>query len=154
MRRFVQIICAVVMAVAMPGAVSAQEWVPWSPPADPDFVGVQFVYDDGGALIVLCHQSQHFLSYILREPRANWLGGSIIEVKTRADDGSEAGPSPGQVLKADTLTVLEEAKWDIYTMGQGKVFFSMRAGGFARRLPMQNFKTLMEPVLQACDDHW
>lgn len=153
MNRMIQFVCTVAVVV-WPYAASAQAWAPWSLPNYPQLVGVQFVHDDGGALTVLCDRSKHLISYILREPRANWQEGSTIEVKTRADDGTELSPSPGHVLKNDTLTVLEESTWDISTMGKAKVFFAMGAGGYARIFPLQNFKALMEPVLQACGDHW
>jgi hypothetical protein len=153
MKPLIQVACAM-FVVVWPHAVSSQAWAPWSLSDYPSYVGVQFVHDDGGALTILCDKSKHLMSYILTEPRASWVKGSIIEVKTRADDGSELSPSRGHVLKSDTLTVLEESTWDINTMGKAAVFFAMGAGGYARIFPTQNFKTLMEPVLRACGDHW
>jgi hypothetical protein len=94
------------------------------------------------------------MSYILTEPRANWQQDSVIEVKTRADDGSETGPSQGHILKNNALTVLEESKWDIATMGKATAWFAMGAGGYARIFLAANFRSNMDPVLRACGDHW
>jgi len=112
------------------------------------------VHDDGGALTIICDKSKHLMSYVLREPRANWQKSSIVEVKTKADDGTESGPSPGHVLKPDTLAVLQESTFDIHTMGQANVAFVMGDGVYARIFLAQNFRTLMVPVLSACGDHW
>jgi hypothetical protein len=151
--RFV-LIFATIIAVVWPYAASAQAWAPWSLPNYPLLVGVQFVHDDGGSLTVLCDSSKRLISYILKEPRAHWQEGSTVEVKTRADDGSETGPSTGHVIATDALTVLDESTWDISTMGKSAVYFAMGAGGYARIFPTQNFKALMDPVLRVCGDHW
>ena len=103
----IQFLGAVLVAV-WPCAASAQAWAPWSLPNYPALVGVQFVHDDRGALTILCDTSSHLISYILTEPRANWQNGSTIEVTTRADDGTQVGPSKGMVLNPTSLTVLEE----------------------------------------------
>lgn len=155
MKASIQIACAA-LAALWPGVVSAdfQAWGPWSLPNFPSLIGTQFVHDDGGSLTIVCDRSKHLISYILTEPRANWQLGSTIEVKTRADDGSETGPSHGHVLKADALTVLEESTWDISTMGKATTWFAIGAGGYARIFLSKGFKVSTEPVLRACGDHW
>jgi hypothetical protein len=155
MKLLIQVACAMIALVAWSAAASAdfQAWGPWSLPDSPQLVGIQFVHDDGGALTIFCDRSKHLIAYILREPRANWQEGSTIDVRTQADDGTKS-ISHGHVLKSDTLTVLEESTWGIHTMGQAKVAFVMGDGVYARIFLAQNFRTLMEPVLRACGDHW
>jgi hypothetical protein len=150
------LIACVVLIALRPGVASAeyQAWGPWSLSNSPEVIGTQFLHDDRGSLTVICNRSTQMVSYILTEPRANWQPKSIIEVKTRADDGSETGPSRGHVLKTDALAVLEESKWDIATMGKGTTWFAMGAGGYARIFPAAKFRSNMDPVLRACGDHW
>ena len=99
--------CAVLIAL-WPGVASPdfQAWGPWSLPNFPSLIGTQFLHDDGG-LTIMCDRTKHLISYILTEPRANWQKNSTIEIKVRADDGTETGPTHGHVLKADALAVLE-----------------------------------------------
>jgi hypothetical protein len=155
-RLLTQLACAAPSIVCSCAASAAfQAWGPWSLPNFPAVVGTQFVHDDGGALTIICDRSKHLFSYIMTEPRANWQRGSIREIKVRADDGTETGsPSRGHVLKADSLTVLEESTFDIRTMGQAKTFFVVGDGTYARTFLAANFRKAMEPVLQACGDHW
>jgi hypothetical protein len=72
--------------------------------------------------------------------RANWRKDSIIEVKTRADDGSETSPSPGHVLKSDTLVVLEESTWDLFTMGEGYELLRYECWRLRTDFPHQEFQ--------------
>jgi hypothetical protein len=154
-RLLIQLACAGVPIVG-PCVASAdyQAWGPWSAPKFPSLVGAQFVHDDKGALTIICNTSTHLLSYILTDPRANWQKDTTRDVKVRADDGTETGPSHGHVLKADTLTVLEESTFDIHTMGKATTWFAIGDGVYARIFLAANFRKSMEPVLQACGDSW
>ena len=147
--------CAVLIAL-WPGVASSdfQAWGPWSLPNLPSLIGTQFLHDDGGSLTIMCDRTKHLISYILTEPRANWQKDSTIEIKVRADDGTETGPTHGHVLKADAAAVLEESTFDIHTMGKATTWFAMGDGVYARIFLAANFRKAMEPVLQACGDHW
>jgi len=39
-------------------------------------------------------------------------------------------------------------------MGKATTFFALSDGVYARIFPAVNFRKSMEPVLQACGDHW
>lgn len=130
------------------------KWIRWAMPPGVPAVGAGFKHDDGGTLVIACDPSRHLMSYALGEPRANWQRGSTIEVTTRADDGTQAGASKGIVLTSTALTVLEQSTWDIYVMGKSKAFFAMGVGGYERIFPVADFRATLDPVLQACNDHW
>jgi hypothetical protein len=133
-------------------------WGPWSNPNMPSAVADAFVEDDGGALIIACNTTNKLISYILKEPRANWQKGTKIKITTRADDGSET-TSTGYVIDPTALAVTEQLTSDISaigisTMGKATTSFGMGDGVYARIFPAVNFRKSMEPVLQACGNHW
>lgn len=155
MRSLQRLACAVPV-IFLPYVAVAGEgegaWGSWSSPSTPALVGAAFTDDDGGALLVACDRTKKLIGYVLREPRANWEKGSQIGVTTRADDGSQTGPSKGVAINSTSLAVGEEATSDISTMGKGTVYFEMGAGGYARNFPATNFKAALEPVLRTCSD--
>ncbi len=143
----VPIVSLTYMAVAGEGA-----WGPWSSPSTPALVGAAYTDDDGGALLIACDKTKKSIGYVLREPRAHWEKGSQIAVTTRADDGSQTGPSKGIAINSTSLAVGDEAASDISAMGKGKVNFEIGAGGYTRVFPASNFKAALEPVLRTCGD--
>jgi hypothetical protein len=148
--------CAFLVAVMPYATAQAGQgaWGPWSNPNMPSAVADAFVQDDGGALIIACNTTNKLISYILKEPRANWREGSNIKITTRADDGSET-TSTGYVINPAALAVTGQWTFDnISTMGKATTFFALGDGVYARIFPAVNFRKSMEPVLQACGDHW
>jgi hypothetical protein len=144
------------LVVVMPYATAQAgqgAWGPWSNPSMPFAVADAFVQDDGGTLIIACNKTNQLLSYIFTEPRANWQQGTKIKITTKADDGSET-TSTGYVVGSTGLAVTEQATADISTMGKAKTYFGIGDGVYARIFPAVNFRKSMEPVLQACGDHW
>ena len=72
----------------------------------------------------------------------------------RTDEGSQSGPSTGLVIGQTRLVVEQQSTWDIVTMGTAKTFFAIGDGAYARIFPTANFRDAVEPVLNACGDHW
>ncbi len=146
-------VCALALVLGFPASNAfATDWAPF-PDLKP-LVGVGYTHDDGGALIVVCNPTQKLMSYVLREPRANWHTGDTMKVQTRADDGSQMQPSTGQVIGPQEIVVGEESTWDLSIMGKGAKFFFTGVGGYARVWPVSNFKEATTLALQACGDHW
>ena len=138
--------------VASGGICGDQVWGPSSLPSG--YVGADFTHDDGGALVIICDTSKKLISYLLVDPRAHWEKGASVSLTTRADSGSQSGPSAAVVVGPTKLMVGEQATWDINTMGKATAFFAMGDGVYARVFPAANFRTATAPVLQACGDHW
>ncbi len=109
MRSLQRLACAVPLIFLSYVAVAGEgAWGPWSSPSTPALVGAAFTNDDGGALLIACDKTKRLIGYVLREPRANWEKGSQIRVTTRADDGSQTGPSRGVAINSTSLAVGEE----------------------------------------------
>ena len=102
----------------------------------------------------MCDTQTKLLYFVLQETRASWKTGEMVNVETRGDDGVPKQPSAGTVITPNRVMVSEPATFDIFTMGQSTVWFALGAGGYARLFPTTNFKKSLEPVLQACGDHW
>jgi hypothetical protein len=154
---FQQLMKAVVAALPIVSAASGafcgdQQWGPSSLPSG--YVGADFTHDDGGALVILCDTSKKLISYILIDPRAHWEKGTPVSLTTKADDGSQSGPTAAIVIAPTKLAVAQQSTWDISTMGKAKIFFAMGDGVYARVFPTTNFREATAPVLQACGDHW
>ena len=113
-----------------------------------------YTHDDGGALFILCDTSKKLISYLLVDPRAHWEKGKPVSLTTKADDGSQSGPSTAVVIGPTKLVVGEQSTWDISTMDKATAFFAMGDGVYARVFPAANFRKVTAPVLQACGDHW
>ena len=91
----------------------------------------------------------------LREPRANWPKDAKVAVMTTADDGRRySSPSYGFAIESTTLMLKNTATWELNVMGDAKKSFTIRAGAYTRTFPAVNLRKAVEPVLQACDDHW
>jgi hypothetical protein len=147
------------LVVGLPIALTAtgaycgdQAWGPSSVPAG--YVGADYTHDDGGALIILCDTGKKLISYMLVDPRAHWDKSTPVTLTTKADDGSQSGPSAATVIGPTKLMVGEQSTWDIGTMGKATAFFAMGDGQYARIFPTVNFREATAPVLQACGDHW
>jgi hypothetical protein len=140
--------------VASAALCGNQEWGPTPLPKDSGFVGADYTHDDGGALIILCDTSKKFISYLLVDPRAHWEAGTPVNLTTKADNGSQSGPSTAVVIGPTKLAVGQQSTWDIATMGKAQAFFAMGDGIYARIFPVANFRKATAPVLQACGDHW
>jgi hypothetical protein len=144
-----------IMLVATDGFCGDQMWGPTSPSRLPGgFVGADYTHDDGGALVVLCDTSKKLIAYMLIDPRAHWDKSAPVSLTTKADDGSQSGPTTAFVLGPTKLIVGEQSTWDISTMGNATAFFAMGDGVYARIFPVANFRQATTPVLQACGDHW
>jgi len=145
-----------IMLVATSGAFCGNQiWSLSSPSSLPSgFVGADYTHDDGGALVILCDKSKNLISYLLIDPRAHWEKGAQVSLTTKADEGSQSGPTAAFVLEPTKLIVEEQSTWDISTMGKATSFFAMGDGVHARIFPVANFRQATTPVLQACGDHW
>jgi hypothetical protein len=147
------------LAVALPTVFATsvavcgnQEWGPSSLPNG--YVGADFTHDDGGALIIICDTGKRLISYLLVDPRAHWEKGASVSLTTKADDGSQSGPSAAVVVGPTKLMVEEQSTLDIAIMGKATAFFAMGDGVYARIFPAANFRKATAPVLQVCGDHW
>jgi hypothetical protein len=127
----------------------------WGPSSLPNgFVGADYTHDDGGALVILCDTGKKLVAYMLIDPRAHWEKDKPVSLTTKADDGSQSGPTAAFVMTPTKLMVGEQSTWDISTMGKATAFFAMGDGVHARIFPAANFRQATAPVLQACGDHW
>ena len=150
------------LLVGLGASAAAAEWVPWpsSPDSPPNIdspappVVAGFKHDDGGKLLVICDTGTRLISIGVEEPRAHWQPGTPMDVTTKADTGASNGPSHAVVIDPTRLIIKEHSTEDLRTMGQAKASFVMDAGGYARSYPMENFRTVVAPVLAACDGHF
>jgi hypothetical protein len=148
---------ALLVALPIVSAASAaicgnQAWGP--SPLPSGYVGADYTHDDGGALLIMCDTTKKLVSYILIDPRAHWEKGTPVSLTTKADDGSQSGPTAAIVIGPTKVGVGEQSTWDLSTMGKAKMFFALGDGVFARIFPTANFREATTPVLQACGDHW
>lgn len=149
------LVAALPIVFAASGAICGnQVWGPSQFPQDSSNVGADYTHDDGGALIVACNTKSKLMSYFLVEPRANWKQGDKVSLTTKADDGSQSGPTTAIVISPHMIAVADQPAWDIATMGKATTFFAMGDGVHARIFPIVNFREATTPVLQACGDHW
>jgi hypothetical protein len=157
---FQKVIKALVVALPIMFVTSGafcgdQVWGLSSPSSLPSgFVGADYTHDDGGMLVILCDTSKKLISYMLVDPRAHWEKDKPVSLTTKADDGSQSGPTAAFVIAPTKLMVGEQSTWDISTMGKATAFFAMGDGVYARIFPVANFRQATTLVLQACGDHW
>jgi hypothetical protein len=147
------IVCVAALALPASEAICG-DWLPAQAPGHPYFVGVQFVHDDNGSLVVVCDTREKLIRIIHTEPRANWKEGDTVGVTTKDDDGVGTGTSRGMVMSSNMVVVMNESTFDLWTMGNAKRFFTVSAGNYARIYPATNFKRATEPALRACVDRW
>jgi hypothetical protein len=145
------IVCVAALALPASEAICG-DWLPAQAPGHPYFVGVQFVHDDNGSLVVVCDTREKLIRIIHTEPRANWKEGDTVGVTTKDDDGVGTGTSRGMVMSSNMVVVMNESTFDLWTMGNAKRFFTVSAGNYARIYPATNFKRATEPALRACVD--
>jgi hypothetical protein len=82
-------------------------------------------------------------------PRAHWEKGTPVSLTTKADDGSQSGPTAAFVIGPTKLIVGEQSTWDISTMGKATAFFAwVMACMTANREPSnQSFETDREATV-------
>jgi hypothetical protein len=148
---FAMLIACTAMLTVLPAI--ATEWSPW-PIKDSSSVAAGFKQDSGGTLVVVCDPNSKLLSIIYQEPRAHWDIGASIDVTIKSDDGTALPTSFGIVLGPTQLVVRNEKAFDFSTMMHSKTYFTVRVDDLARSFPNTNFRNAVEPVLQACSDHW
>jgi hypothetical protein len=116
------------------------------------FVGGDYTHDDGGALVIFCDTSKKLVAYLYVDPRVHWQEGAAVSLMTRADNGSQSGPSKAVAVGPTKLIVGEQSTWDINVMAKASTNFAMGDGAYARIFPTANLKKAVEPVLRACGD--
>jgi hypothetical protein len=107
-------------------------------------------------LFVMCDTTKKLLHLGLIEPRANWQQrGQQMKFITRIDTGDDVNDTVGRVTHRDQLVVSpEDMMWNLDVMGKATLWFAVGAGDYSRVFPVSGFRKAMEPVLQACGDHW
>jgi hypothetical protein len=145
--------CALALAFTIPRAFCG-EWKMLPRINDNPLVAANFKHDDGGTLVVMCDTNTKIVSIGLDEPRAHWQTGASMQLTTKADEGSELTPSTGLVIGPTRIVVKYQATFDLWTMSQAKNDFVVSVGDYARIFPAANFKTVVDPVLRACGDHF
>lgn len=144
------IICAAALGLPATEALCAD----WAPVQTPNLVGVQYVHDDGGALIVVCDSRGKLIRILHTEPRANWTEGDTVNTTTTDDAGISTTSKYGKAISRIAIIVENESTFDLFRMGQAKRFFTVSIGNYARIYPATGFKRATEPVLRACGDSW
>ncbi len=140
-----------IRSVPLPPA--KQDWHTQTVPIDNNVIA-SFKHNDGSELSVICSTDKKRLTIAFRLPQAKWSAGQGIDVIALPDSGQQPSPSYG-IATAPTQVVLKyDTNFDVWTMAQAKEFFKMSVGDFARVFPAANFRSAVEPVLQACGDHW
>lgn len=148
--------CVVALLTALalaPAAVMAGEWRTGSAP-DQHHVFASFNDNSGVSLVVTCDIATKHVSIAVNDPKARWPQGQVIDVITLPDTGQEVSPGHGFVTAPTQFTVRHQAAFDLWTMGQAKSAFKLSAGDYVRSYPAANFRAAVEPVLQACGEHW
>lgn len=147
-------VVASLFALALaPAAALAGEWRTLSAP-DQHRVVASFDNNDGGSLLVICDTATRQVSIAVHDPKARWPQGQVIEVITLPDTGQELSPGHGYVVGPTQLVLKYQATFDLWTMGQAKTAFRVSAGDYVRSYPATNFRSVVEPVLNACGDRW
>ena len=126
----------------------------WTPAQRSNLIGVQYVHDDGGALIIVCDSRGKLIRIMHVEPRASWTEGDTVNETTMDDDGISTTSKYGKAISPNAMIVENESTFDLFRMGQAKRFFTVTIGNYARIYPTANFKRASEPVLRACGDSW
>lgn len=148
--------CVVALLLALvlaPAAAISGEWRTWSAP-DQHHVGASFSDNGGVSLVVTCDTASKHVSIAVNDPKARWPQGQVIDVITLPDSGQEVSPGHGYVIAPTQFVVRHQAAFDLWTMGQAKDAFKVSAGDYVRSYPATNFRTAIEPVLQACGERW
>jgi hypothetical protein len=137
-----------------------RQWGPW-PSANNVAAGIE---QDGAELVVMCDQnagralhpdSRGLILILFHEPRANWPKGARVGVVTISDGGGQpASPSDGIAAGLTIVVLKNSATWELWEMGHAKDTFTIRAGSYTRTFPAANLRKAVEPVLDACGDHW
>jgi hypothetical protein len=101
--------------------------------------------------------SDHTKILILREPRAHWQEGEVVDVMPKSDMG-DRNPTPLRGIAMGPTRVLIHYKYDLVgallIMAQAKASFTLSAGGYSRTFPRAKMKAATGPVLRACNDDW
>jgi hypothetical protein len=135
-------------------ALADQVWERW-PLGAPGYVATGFKHDDGGSLVVMCDTAKMLIYLGLIEPRANWQPGQQMQFMTRTDTGGDVNNTVGYVKSRDQLVLsAEDTTWHLHAMGKATIYFGVGTGEYARVFPAAGFRKAVEPVLQACGDHW
>jgi hypothetical protein len=146
-------VVALLTALALaPAAAVAGEW---RAGAAPDQHHVFASFDKNGvSLVVTCDTVSKHVSISVVDPKARWPQGEVIDVITLPDSGQEVSPGHGYVIGPTQFVVNQQAAFDLWTMGQAKSVFRLSAGDYVRSYPAANFRSAVEPVLQACGERW
>jgi hypothetical protein len=146
-------VVALLTALALaPAAAVAGEW---RTGAAPDQHHVFASFDKNGvSLVVTCDTVSKHVSISVVDPKARWPQGEVIDVITLPDSGQEVSPGHGYVIGPTQFVVNQQAAFDLWTMGQAKSVFRLSAGDYVRSYPAANFRSAVEPVLQACGERW
>jgi hypothetical protein len=139
------------LSLASP-AFAIQTWE--SLPGPSGTVAAGFVHDDGGTLILMCDPQRKYLMMGLIEPRAKWQKGQQLKFMTHSDAGGNLDDTLGIVMSPTFLVIGDDTTWHLHAMGKATTFFGVGTGEYARVFPAAGFRKAMEPVLQACGDHW
>jgi hypothetical protein len=128
----------------------------WRAGAAPDRRQVFASFNDnsGVSLVVTCDVASKHVSIAVNDPKARWPQGQLIDVITLPDSGQEVSPGHGYVTGPTQFVVNQQAAFDLWTMGQAKSAFRLSAGDYVRSYPAANFRSAVEPVLQACGERW
>lgn len=129
------------------------EWHTRAIPADNHLIAT-FTHNDGSQLSIVCSTDDKRLTITYRQPQAKWTAGEGIEVITLPDSGQQPSPSYGLITGPTQVVLKHDPTFDLWTMAQARDTFKLSVGDFARVFPAANFRRAVEPVLQACGDHW
>jgi hypothetical protein len=141
--------CGLAFALAT-SEVFAGEWGAW-PHSNRTYVAAG-IEQDGAALIVICDAERMRISLGFEEPHARWQKGAQMNVVTIADGTKPLPPSQGVAIEPTRVIVDNDAIWR--TMGQARQSVAITVGDYGRTFPVANLRNALEPVLQACGDHW
>jgi hypothetical protein len=90
----------------------------WTPVQRPNLTGVQYVHDDGGALIIVCDSRGKLIRIMHVEPRASWTEGDTVNETTMDDDGISTTSKYGKAISPNAMIVENESTFDLFRMGQ------------------------------------
>jgi hypothetical protein len=102
----------------------------------------------------MCDTNDKLMYARLEEPRARWQAGTKIYLITKADEGTDSGPTVGAVVRPSVVMMTKDSTVAIYTMGKAKIFFVIGIGDYSRIFPASNFRKAVDPVLRTFGDHW
>jgi hypothetical protein len=141
-------------------AKGRRAWATW-----PNVNVAAGIEQDGAEFVVMCdpgagralHPDSRGLILIqFHEPRANWPKDAKVEMMTISDDGRPrpSGASNGTATGSTTVLIKNEATWELSVIADAKESFTIKAGSYTRSFPATNLRKAVEPVLEACGDHW